>query len=262
MQHGQIGNKHNLVHSDADLLADAKRFSHKSDWKKGSSGAYQAAHNRPELFKQATAHMTPKANPFAGDYIIYVFEFADHHAYVGLTFQPKDRLSQHLCRGPVFNHIAVCPDYSHKVLAAAIGSPAAVIDAEKVWIERYRQDGWTMLNTSTGGSLGTLVRDWTKELIIAEARKFATKQAWIDGSQGSYRTAKREGWFEEACAHMPRRKLGVGVGRTVSQETRQRQREAKLGSTHTPEQRAARSDAKRCWWADRRTLAVENPPGV
>lgn len=257
MPHGLIGNKHRQVWSDEALIASASSYAHKGDWRRAlnrrDAAAYQAALERPEVFARATAHMTPKANPYSGAYTVYAFEFADQHAYVGLTFLPKARYAQHMVRGPVYAHMQVCSSFSHKTLAEGISSPAEVVNAEKQWIERYAAEGWTLLNTSTGGGLGTLEREWTKELILAEAQKYQTKQTWIDGSQGSYRTAKREGWFEEASAHMPKRDARHLVGRAVSVETRQKQREAKLGQTLSTAHRGKIADSVKEQWVERKS---------
>lgn len=254
MVSGYVARKRTYLWTDDELIEAASTYNHKGDWKRSAnarhSAAYQSALNRPDVFKRATAHMTPKANPYAGDYVIYAFEFSDHHVYVGLTFQPKERLQQHLCRGPVFDHLRVCPNHSHKHVATGIGSPTSAIQAEKQWIERYVAEGWTLLNTSSGGSLGTVqrVNEWTKELVILEARKFATKQAWIDGSQGSYRLAKREGWFDEACAHMPNRNAQHLIGRVVSDETKAKQRAAKVGRNLSSAHKAKISSSMRKHW--------------
>lgn len=216
--------------TDNELIAVAAKYQHKGDWKRSrdskDAAAYQSASNRPDVFTQVTAHMVPKANPYAGDYTVYAYEFADHNAYIGLTFLPTARYGQHMCRGPVFDHMRVCHEFKHLTLASGLGDPHSAVAAEKKWIEKYRAEGWTLLNTSTGGSLGTVQREWTKELVLVEARKFATKQEWIDKSQSSYRLAKKEGWFEEATTHMPKRDARHLVGRQVSRATRQKMSEA------------------------------------
>lgn len=259
MEHGLIGNKHHQVWTDNALVASAQHYRHKSDWKKGDNGAYQAAVKNPDLFKRATAHMTAKANPYAGDYVVYVFEFTDKCAYIGLTFRPHSRWLEHMARGPVAEHLMICPEHTHKQLETGITTPDDAGTKEQAWIERYRADDWTMLNTSDGGGLGTLQRkEWTKEIILAEALKYQTRQAWIDGSQMSYRIAKREGWFAEASAHMPKRKLGVGAGRKVSAATRCKQRKAKLGGTLTKAHRDKISESVRTAWAVRSKWVKEN----
>ena len=42
---------------------------------------------------------------------------------------------------------------------------------------------------------------WTKEAVLADARKYASKSEWRKNS-GAYAMAIRQGWLEEACAHM------------------------------------------------------------
>ena len=252
MQHGTIGNRNGIKYSDQELVDSAKPFQHKSDWKEGDKLRYNMAILRPDVFKQATAHMIPKASPYSGSYVIYAYEFTDRRAYVGLTFRPKVRHWQHMRTGPVFEHLKVCSTYVHKVVEENLASPTGAAAAEKRWIERYTSSGWMMLNGSAAGSLGTVnIGKWTKEAVLAKAREFQTRKAWYLGSQFTYGLAKREGWFEEAAAHMPRRVLGVGKGRKVSAETREKQRQAKLGTTQTASHRRNRSAAVREWWADR-----------
>jgi hypothetical protein len=43
---------------------------------------------------------------------------------------------------------------------------------------------------------------WTKELVLADARKYATKLEWRNASLSAYVIATRNGWFPEACAHV------------------------------------------------------------
>lgn len=230
MVSGMVGNANRVKYSDVELIEIGRKYTHRSDWKKEHGGSYQMALRRAEVFEAATAHMTPKAHPYSGSYSVYAYEFADKHVYVGLTFLPQTRHLLHMQRGPVYEHIKICRDYSKVTLEDGISGPELVGAIEQRWMEHYKANGWILLNGRDGGSLGTIqVTKWTKEAVITEARKYQTKQDWIDGSQMSYRIAKREGWFVEASAHMPVRKLGVGAGRVVSKKTREKQRAAKLG---------------------------------
>ncbi|WP_211307535.1 hypothetical protein [Polynucleobacter rarus] len=43
---------------------------------------------------------------------------------------------------------------------------------------------------------------WTKELVLAEARKYQTRSQWKANALGSYKAAIREKWLEEAASHM------------------------------------------------------------
>lgn len=249
MQSGMVGNQHGLKYSDEELVDLAKQFQHKSDWKKSNSGAYQMAIRRPGVFDRAVAHMTPKSNPYSGSYVIYAYEFTDRHAYVGLTFLPKTRYAQHMCRGPVFDHLKICPTFTYKIVEEGLANPSDTQAAEGKWQSQYATDGWTALHSAKAGGLGAVSRGkWTKEAVLAKAKEFTTRKGWYLGNQFTYSLAKREGWFEEAVAHMPRRVLGIGMGQTVSAETREKQRQAKLGVRQTASARRARSTAIREWW--------------
>jgi hypothetical protein len=264
MPHGHSGHTHWRKYSDEELVSAAKLYQHKSDWKKEDYNTYQTALLRPEVFQQATTHMTPKASPYSGSYIIYAYEFTDHYAYVGLTFLDKARHVQHMIRGPVFRHLAICPTYEYKIIERGLASPVEAIAAEKKWIEHYARAGWTMLNVAKAGGLGTVnIGKWTKEAVLAKAKEYKTRKAWYLGSQFTYSLAKREGWFEQAAAHMPRRVLGIGAGKTVSAETKEKQRQAKVGKTQSTEQRQAKAAAIKKWWADRKSKAAPaKTPGV
>ena len=43
---------------------------------------------------------------------------------------------------------------------------------------------------------------WTKERVLAEAKKYITRKDWSKNSRASYKSATRNGWLEEATAHM------------------------------------------------------------
>ena len=240
--------------TDDELIASAAKYTHKGDWKRSSDAkdraAYQAAQARPDIFAKVTAHMVPKANPYSGSYVVYVFEFQDHCAYIGLTFREEVRKAENLCRGPVFQHMKICADYRYKCLAEGIASPFDVGNIERDWQGKYAADGWTPLWTAKAGGLGTVrIKEWTKEIVLQEAKKYATRKAWAVGSRQTYNIAKAEGWFDEAAAHMPKRVLGIGVGRKVSRATRRKQRLAKLGTTLDRSHRAAISASIKQWWA-------------
>lgn len=43
---------------------------------------------------------------------------------------------------------------------------------------------------------------WTKQLVLADAKKYVTKLEWRNASPSAYVIATRNDWFPEACAHM------------------------------------------------------------
>ena len=44
-------------------------------------------------------------------------------------------------------------------------------------------------------------RKWPKEAVLAEAQKFTSKSEWRKASH-AYSIAHKNGWLDEACAHM------------------------------------------------------------
>ncbi len=55
------------------------------------------------------------------------------------------------------------------------------------------------------------MKNWSnKNTVLEEARQYATRKAFFKGSQSCYNAAKRNGWFEEACTHMPKNDSALG----------------------------------------------------
>lgn len=239
--------------TDEEIVVVAKKYKHRGDWKRSKDGndsaAYQTALRRPEVFGRATAHMTFKAHPYSGSYVIYAYEFTDNHAYVGHTFLPKVRHTEHMCKGPVHDHFSICSTYAYKILEEGLASPDDSGRLEGEWQTKYLKAGWTPLWSAKAGGIGSVAHNkWTKEAVLADAQKYKTKQEWIDKNQTTYRLAKREGWFDAASAHMPKRVLGIGVGRKVSQSAKDKMRQAKIGVKQSASHRRNRSVAVKEWW--------------
>ena len=255
----ETGTTIHYTYTDEDLLASARQYQTRNEWKVADRNRYQAAQARP-IWDECVAHMLPAANPFAKDYIVYVYEFTDGYCYVGLTFVPENRKIMHMQRGPVFEHLMVCPTVDYNVLESGM-TFTEVGPAEDKWQKAYAEKGWKALHTAKAGSLGGIHGSkWTEDAVKAEARKYQTRQEWIKRSRTSYNAAKAGGWFDAASAHMPRRVLGVGVGREISPETREKMRLAKLGTKATPEQRAARSTLATQIWAERKKAILDKLP--
>lgn len=189
-------------YSVEELIESAKPFKHPGQWRNEDYNRWQSAYARPEVYKEATAHMTPAASPYAGDYVIYVFEFTDRHFYVGLTFRFDDRIGGHSAHGPVFDHTQACPEYEIKKVEVDIKTPAEAALAEARWEAQYVQQGWTKLNKAKTGGLGGVSIAWTKDACIYSASLHETRTAWLKAEQYAYKAAKKNGWFEEAVAHM------------------------------------------------------------
>ncbi len=47
---------------------------------------------------------------------------------------------------------------------------------------------------------------WSKDAVLKDAKKFHFKKDWHNNSSGAYEAAKKNGWFEQAVAHMGNKK--------------------------------------------------------
>jgi len=148
--------------------------------------------------------MIPLGNEFKR--MIYAYEFADGHAYVGLTYNEKKRKYEHYYenKGPVAQHIeksGLKPTY---VKLHDYESVKIAAQLENDFINLYASKGWQMLNGSKGGALGGNEREWTFDKCLEIAKKYNKKEdlRFAPGLGGLYNAARKNGWWDEICAHM------------------------------------------------------------
>lgn len=51
---------------------------------------------------------------------------------------------------------------------------------------------------------------WTRERVLVDARRHTYQAEWIRASSGAFTVARRNGWLQEACAHMTSPKIPMG----------------------------------------------------
>lgn len=104
-------------------------------------------------YEECCAHMGTKGNK---QRIIYAYEFADFHAaYIGLTFKMEVRNKRHHKEGAVFDfaHLHHVDIPTPKILTDYMDQEVASIQ-EGVWLQKYKDSGWIILNRFKTGSLG------------------------------------------------------------------------------------------------------------
>jgi len=139
-------------------------------------------------------HMELKGNKYKR--CIYVYEFTnDNVAYIGLTYNFEQRHQQHLKKGPVYSHIKNNNSlYKHIKLTDYLDVKISRIK-EKFYINKYKDDGWKLLNNSIGGAIGGGIRKWTKNKCVIDAKKYNTKKEYRLSK--SYRAALRNNWLDD-----------------------------------------------------------------
>jgi hypothetical protein len=143
---------------------------------------------------------------------IYVCEFntiTPKFAYVGLTCQLEQRKNSHFYnskgKSPVFekiNEVKIFPEF--KILTPIPLKEEESIISEAMWMEEYRNMGYTLLNKSVAGSLGGGSKPrypYRYFLKIKEGCK--NREEFIEKiSVYAKKVAIKNGWWEELTSDM------------------------------------------------------------
>ena len=135
---------------------------------------------------------------------VYAYEFSDFHAvYVGRTLisRKKDRDREHLyVRNDAVAKYALkhgievpLPKYLEDYLTIKEGA-----EKERMWIKKYKEDGWHVLNRMKGGSIGSLGKGkWNYKTCLVEAKKYNTIKDFLNNSKGAYLKALKNKWIAD-----------------------------------------------------------------
>ena len=135
---------------------------------------------------------------------VYVYEFPDNHAYIGLThdlierdarrkLKEGDQVTKYIKISNLKPIIKQLTDYIPVEEAASL---------EIYFIKYYREHNWKVLNIAKGGVIGGNRLIWTKEKCQEESLKFKTRSEFKKKNDSAYKSAKRNGWFDEIISHM------------------------------------------------------------
>ena len=137
-----------------EVLIEAKKYQYLKDFYTKSKKAYKAAQHNNWL-KEVTKHMiTPDIKNML--HMVYVYEFSDNNAYIGLTRNLEKRIEIR------YNDIndAVNIHINKTKLIPIIKKISDYISVEKaqeleiLTIKKYKENGWNILNRKIGGGLG------------------------------------------------------------------------------------------------------------
>ncbi len=183
---------------------EALKYNNRSDFMNNSRNAYQSAVSN-KWIDDITSHMEYLGNLFKR--LVYVYEFPDKSVYVGLTMNKSERDRTHKKEGSksaVLKHIketGLTPEY--KIISDDYIDASDAQNLEKCTIEKYKNDGWNVLNKAKAGGLGgRCLVSWTLDKTEKEALKYDTITKFSEGSRTAFLTAKRNGWIPQITQHM------------------------------------------------------------
>lgn len=185
-------------------IKEALKYKSRSIFKRKSPGAFGNAYKN-NWIDEICFHMKKVGNRF--NRLVYVYIFNDNSVYVGLTHDIEERDNKHKRdkRSSVFKHIKktglmpelIYTEYMHI-------DKASKIEGETV--ERYKKDGFFILNIAKPGAVGGANLKWTFEKCKEEALKFKTRNEFSKKSNSAYNSARRYGWIDKICLHMEKNK--------------------------------------------------------
>ena len=178
---------------------EALKYKTRMEFKKYSNGAYTATNIRYKCLDEFCSHMECIGNKYKR--CIYVYEFSDNHAYIGLTSNINKRNNRHLKRGTVYDYIQKNPIYKFIQLTKYIDVNEA-INLEHDYVLKYIKNDWIILNKAKTGSLGGYTKKWTKEKCQEEALKYKNRNEFCVKCSGAYRSSLLNKWLDEICSHM------------------------------------------------------------
>ena len=143
---------------------------------------------------------------FSSDRIdcVYAYEFEDYlSVYVGRTLVRRipERDREHLFTDTDAVYLfakekgVAVPDM--KILETDL-TLADGVRKEGEYLERYRKDGWKLLNRTKTGGIGLLDRNkWTKRTCRGEALKYRCRSDFAEACGRAYEVARRNGWLDD-----------------------------------------------------------------
>lgn len=179
----------------------ALNYETRTEFARNAGGAWNYARIHG-ILDEVCSHMVIRGSK--RERIIYVFEFDDHHAYVGLTYNIKNRLSCHLTntKSAVYRYYykTGC-DYIFKTISGWLPENEAQKEEQRM-IEKYEAAGWTMINTIHGGGLGACHKKYTLEYCKQVASGYRYKKVFMMEHPTVYQTVHQNGWQKEVFANM------------------------------------------------------------
>jgi hypothetical protein len=179
---------------------ESLKYAYRGDFREKSKSAYAIA-CRNGWINDICVHMINVGNRY--NKCIYSYEFSDNHVYVGLTYNVEKRAKDRMkCKtDSVTIHIknsGLEPIF--KQLTDYISVDKSII-LEGEYVERYRNDGWEILNKVKTGSIGS-VSKWNFINCKRIANNYAYKSDFIHNAYGAYQWASTNGYLDEICQDM------------------------------------------------------------
>ena len=189
-----------IIWTKENCAIEALKFNSRNEFSIKSNSAYKKSLDN-KWDDDICKHMIRIGNHYKK--CIYVYEFSDNSAYVGLTydlvsrninrkFNNNDAVTIHIKETNLIPKLIQLTDYIDVNIASKL---------EDLFINEYIKNKWNILNRSKGGAIGGKLK-WNYDLCKIEALKCKTRTEFKKKNDSAYKSAKRNGWFNEITVHM------------------------------------------------------------
>lgn len=180
---------------------EALKYKTRKDLADNSMVTYQII--RKNKWFELLEHMTFQTN--IKTRYIYVFEFEDNMAYIGLTWNPEKRKLNHVTNinSRVYKYIIEHNvNYIFKVVSVELSENEAQKEEGRK-ITEYKNNGWLILNTASAGGLGSMRTKWdynSVKKIIDTCTKIS--EVYIKLRPHVIGVMRKEGFYEELIKNL------------------------------------------------------------
>lgn len=167
----------------------------KSEYAKKYNGGYKVV-NENKWF-ELYSHMEIIGN--LRKRLIYVYEFEDNTCYIGLTCNIKRRNKQHLkedLNSEVFKHIKDSNLNPNLIIKSDYIKDVDAILLEEETLNKYKNNGWIILNKNKTGGLGSNIIKWNRDKCKDEINKYTKLLDFMLNSPGAYSACRRNNWLD------------------------------------------------------------------
>lgn len=190
-----------------EIFDEASKYRTKKEFRKGSYNYWCAAQKAGLL---DVLPLERDLNPYKDRlYSVYAYLFKETHSvYVGITDSMQRRNREHrnehksdIENSAVFKHARDngLPIPDPVILEEGL-DPMSALDKEDAWKEKYKEEGWNILNVAkTGKSSGSIggLRHLSKNIVIEGAKKYETLREFRKAKSSWYNYASSHGFLNE-----------------------------------------------------------------
>lgn len=179
----------------------ALMYKTKKDFELNDKTAYKMAHKNGWI-DAICGHMKILGNYYKK--CIYAYEFSDNHVYIGMTYNLEARNSwRKSCKkDQVTKYIEKSKLTPTKKILTDFLPINDASEKEKYFVEKYRKEGWIVLNKIKAGGTGYQKIIWTYDKCKEAALKYNRRVDFRKKCGGAYERARTNGFLDEICSHM------------------------------------------------------------